>query len=179
MAGLDLPLVPVQHQYLVTKSVPEVQALTREIPVLRHLEGSFYLRQERDGLLIGPYESQSAMVQMEDWTRNGVPPAFGKELYPGDLDRLGPHLEAAMETFPCFARAEIQSVVNGPITYTPDILPMVGPSLLPNMWLAVGFGYGVVHGGGVGQFLADWICQVSSIKSSPDLDFNNLGRGPI
>ena len=97
LAGLDLPLVPVQHQYLVTKSVPEVQALNREIPVLRHLEGSFYLRQERDGLLIGPYESQSAMVQMEDWTRNGVPPAFGKELYPGDLDRLGPHLAAAPE----------------------------------------------------------------------------------
>ena len=165
LAGLDLPLVPVQHQYLVTKSVPEVQALHKEIPVLRHLEGSFYLRQERDGLLIGPYESQSAMVQMEDWTRAGVPPAFGKELYPGDLDRLGPHLEAAMETFPCFARAEIQSVVNGPITYTPDILPMVGPSLLPNMWLAVGFGYGVVHGGGVGQFLADWICQVTSLLS--------------
>ena len=90
-----------------------------------------------------------------------MPAAFGKELYPGDLDRLGPHLEAAMETFPCFARAEIQSVVNGPITYTPDILPMVGPSLLPNMWLAVGFGYGVVHGGGVGQFLADWICKVT------------------
>ena len=71
LAGLDLPLVPVQHQYLVTKSVPEVQALDKEIPVLRHLEGSFYLRQERDGLLIGPYESQSAMVQMEAWTRQG------------------------------------------------------------------------------------------------------------
>ena len=71
LAGLDLPLVPVQHQYLVTKSVPEIQALDKEIPVLRHLEGSFYLRQERDGLLIGPYESQSAMVQMETWTRQG------------------------------------------------------------------------------------------------------------
>ena len=170
LAGLDLPLVPVQHQYLVTKSVPEVQALEREIPVLRHLEGSFYLRQERDGLLIGPYESQGAMVQMETWARQGVPPAFGKELYPGDLERLGPHLEAAMEAFPCFSRAEIQSVVNGPITYTPDILPMVGPSLLHNMWLAVGFGYGVVHGGGVGQFLADWICEVSFVNIFVDLD---------
>ena len=102
-------------------------------------------------------------------TRDGVPAAFGKELYPGDRDRLGPHLETAMETFPCFARAEIQSVVNGPITYTPDILPMVGPSLQPNMWLAVGFGYGVVHGGGVGQFLADWICQVTSYNSCLDV----------
>ena len=159
MAGLDLPLVPVQHQYLVTKSVPEVQRLKKEIPVLRHLEGSFYLRQERDGLLIGPYESKESMVQMEAWSREGVPATFGKELYPGDLERLGPHLEVAMEAFPCFANAEIQSVVNGPITYTPDILPMVGPSLMDNMWLAVGFGYGVVHGGGVGKYLTDWICD--------------------
>jgi dimethylglycine dehydrogenase len=159
LAGLDLPLVPVQHQYLVTKSVPEVQALKKEIPVLRHLDGSFYLRQERDGLLIGPYESSESMVQMEDWTRQKVTPGFGKELYPGDLERLSPHLEVAMEAFPCFANAEIQSVVNGPITYTPDILPMVGPTLLPNMWVAVGFGYGIVHGGGVGKYLSDWICE--------------------
>lgn len=159
LAGLDLPLVPVQHQYLVTKSVPEVQALKKEIPVLRHLDGSFYLRQERDGLLIGPYESTESMVQMEDWARDKVTPGFGKELYPGDLERLSPHLEVAMEAFPCFANAEIQSVVNGPITYTPDILPMVGPTLLPNMWVAVGFGYGIVHGGGVGKYLSDWICE--------------------
>ena len=77
-------------------------------------------------------------MQMTSWTREGVPHTFGKELYPGDLERLAPHLEVAMEAFPCFANAEIQSVVNGPITYTPDILPMVGPTLLPNMWLAVG-----------------------------------------
>jgi len=159
LAGLDLPLVPVQHQYLVTKSVPEVQALKKEIPVLRHLDGSFYLRQERDGLLIGPYESEHVMVQMEEWARDKVTPGFGKELYPGDLDRLAPHLEVAMNAFPCFQEAEIQSVVNGPITYTPDLLPMVGPTLLPNMWLAVGFGYGIVHGGGVGKYLADWICE--------------------
>jgi len=64
-----------------------------------------------------------------------------------------------MNAFPCFQEAEIQSVVNGPITYTPDLLPMVGPTLLPDMWLAVGFGYGIVHGGGVGKYLADWICE--------------------
>merc|ERR1711970_788295 len=159
LAGLDLPLVPVQHQYLVTKSVPEVQALKKEIPVLRHLDGSFYFRMERDGLLMGPYESEHVMVQMEEWARDKVTPGFGKELYPGDLDRLAPHLEVAMNAFPCFQEAEIQSVVNGPITYTPDLLPMVGPTLLPNMWLAVGFGYGIVHGGGVGKYLADWICE--------------------
>ena len=68
-------------------------------------------------------------------------------------------LERCMEDFPCFANAEIQSVVNGPITYTPDLLPMVGPSMLPNMWFALGFGYGIVHGGGVGKYLSNWICE--------------------
>ena len=119
--------------------------MEKEIPVLRHLDGSFYLRQERDGLLIGPYEAAESMVQMEDWARNRVTPGFGKELYPGDLERLAPHLETAMEDFPCFQNAEIQSVVNGPITYTPDLLPMVGPSLLPNMWLAVGNLYNKIN----------------------------------
>ncbi|CAL4133492.1 unnamed protein product, partial [Meganyctiphanes norvegica] len=74
MAGSDLPLVPIHHQYLVTSTVPEVKALKKEIPVLRHLEGSFYLRMERDGLLIGPYESAESMKLSEDWTRNGVDP---------------------------------------------------------------------------------------------------------
>ena len=99
------------------------------------------------------------MVQCRDWVTDRVTPGFGKELFPGDLDRLQPHLEVAMEAFPCFQTAEILSVVNGPITYTPDILPMVGPTRLPNMWLAVGFGYGIAHGGGVGKYLADWICN--------------------
>lgn len=159
LCGMDVPLVPVQHQYLVTKSVPAVQALKKEIPVLRHLEGSFYLRQERDGLLIGPYESSASMVQCEEWARDKVTPNFGKELFQGDLERLSPHLEVAMEAFPCFQDAEILTVVNGAITYTPDILPMVGPTLAPNMWMAVGFGYGIAHAGGVGKYLAEWICN--------------------
>ena len=100
------------------------------------------------------------MVQMTAWARDGVQPGFGKELFPGDLDRLSPHLEACMEAFPCFATAEIQTVVNGPITYTPDLMPMVGPCpRLPNMWLAVGFGYGIIHAGGIGKYLANWIAN--------------------
>lgn len=176
LAGQDMPLVPVQHQYLVTKSVPEVQALKKEIPVLRHLDGSFYLRMERDGLLIGPYESAEAMVQMKDWAEKGVPLGFGKELYPGDLDRLSPHLEKCMEDFPCFQTAEIQTVVNGPITYTPDLLPMVGPSMLPNMWLALGFGYGIAHGGGVGKYLSSWICDGEAPFELSEMDPLRYGK---
>lgn len=157
MAGSDLPLVPNHHQYIVTSTVPEVKALKKEIPVLRHLEGSFYLRMERDGLLVGPYESVETMRQCGDWVRDGVPKGFGKELFEPDLERLEPHLEVAMDLIPCFANASIQSVVNGPITYTPDVLPLLGPDIMPNMWLAAGFGYGIVHGGGIGKYLADWI----------------------
>lgn len=157
MAGRDLPLIPNHHQYLVTSTVPEVKALKKEIPVLRHLEGSFYLRMERDGLLIGPYESVESMKQCDDWVRDCVPKGFGKELFEPDLNRLEPHLEVAMDLIPCFAGASIQSVVNGPITYTPDVLPLLGPDLLPNMWIAAGFSYGIVHGGGIGKYLADWI----------------------
>ena len=160
----------MQHQYLVTKSVPEVQQLKKEFPVLRHLEGSFYLRQERDGLLIGPYESEEANVACTDWVKNQVPKGFGKELFDPDIDRLAPHLEKAMELVPCFERAEIQTVVNGPITYSPDILPMLGPSLQPNMWLAVGFAYGIVHGGGIGQYLADWILNKEPSYNLTELD---------
>lgn len=172
LAGSDLPLVPNHHQYLVTSTVPEVKALKREIPVLRHLEGSFYLRMERDGLLIGPYESEKTMRQCNDWVTDRVPPGFGKELFEPDLDRLEPHLEVAMELVPCFAHANIQSVVNGPITYTPDVLPLIGPDMLPNMWIAAGFGYGIVHGGGIGKFLADWI-----LDGQPPLELNECDPG--
>ncbi|KAF0289758.1 Dimethylglycine dehydrogenase, mitochondrial [Amphibalanus amphitrite] len=135
----------------------QVRALKRELPVLRDLEGSYYCRQERDGLLIGPYEHQDSMNLSEDWVLQGVRKGFGRELFAPDLDRIETNLEMAMERIPCFGQASIQSVVNGPITYSPDVLPMVGPTLLPNMWVAVGFGYGIVHGGGVGKFLADWM----------------------
>ncbi|KAB7506308.1 Dimethylglycine dehydrogenase, mitochondrial [Armadillidium nasatum] len=83
--------------------------------------------------------------------------SFGKELFPSEIDRMMPHLEKVMEVIPAFSSANVQTIVNGPITYTPDLLPLIGPSLLPNMWLAVGFGYGIIHGGGVGKYLADWI----------------------
>ncbi|GLG96783.1 uncharacterized protein GBIM_03690 [Gryllus bimaculatus] len=160
LAGLDLPLVPVEHQYLITTPIDDVNNLEREIPVLRHLDGSFYLRQERENcLLVGPYESQESMKLCEDWATKGVPPGFGKELFPSDLDRLNPHLKIAMELVPCFASANVKTVVCGPITYTPDLLPMAGPSQEIGMWLAVGFGYGIIHAGGIGRYLAEWILK--------------------
>ncbi|XP_061118700.1 dimethylglycine dehydrogenase, mitochondrial [Conger conger] len=158
MIGFEHPTIPVHHQYVVTSTVPEVKALKTELPVIRDLEGSYYLRQERDGLLFGPYEKQEKMVLQDSWVRDGVPPGFGKELFESDLDRIMEHIELAMERVPVLKNADIINVVSGPITYTPDLLPMVGPFQgVQNYWTAIGFGYGVIHAGGIGKFLSDWI----------------------
>uniref|UniRef100_A0A674MZZ7 Dimethylglycine dehydrogenase n=1 Tax=Takifugu rubripes TaxID=31033 RepID=A0A674MZZ7_TAKRU len=158
MIGFDHPTIPVHHQYVVTATVPEVKALKKELPVIRDLEGSYYLRQERDGLLFGPYEKMEKMKLQDSWVTDGVPPGFGKELFESDLDRIMEHVEMAMEMVPVLKTADIVNIVSGPITYTPDLLPMVGPHQgVRNYWTAIGFGYGVIHAGGIGKFLSDWI----------------------
>ncbi|XP_054540246.2 dimethylglycine dehydrogenase, mitochondrial isoform X4 [Pan troglodytes] len=177
MIGLEHPLIPVQHQYVVTSTIPEVKALKRELPVLRDLEGSYYLRQERDGLLFGPYESQEKMKVQDSWVTNGVPPGFGKELFESDLDRIMEHIKAAMEMVPVLKKADIINVVNGPITYSPDILPMVGPHQgVRNYWVAIGFGYGIIHAGGVGKYLSDWILHGEPPFDLIELDPNRYGK---
>ncbi|CAG0913095.1 unnamed protein product [Notodromas monacha] len=170
--GEFVPTIPVEHQYLITGPVPELEGHDEEFPVLRHLDGSFYMRKERGGLLIGPYESPGSMKTRDDWLENGVPPGFGKELFEPDLERLSPHLSIAMEAFPCFAKAEIKSVICGPITYSPDLAPLIGPGTLPNSWVMAGFGYGIVHAGGAGRYLADWI-----IDGEPPFDVSEYDPG--
>lgn len=96
MVGLQHPLIPVHHQYVVTASIPEVKALKKELPVLRDLEGSYYLRQERDGLLLGPYESQEKMKLQKSWVEHGVPP--------GDFIGKTIHTVASHETAFSFSR---------------------------------------------------------------------------
>lgn len=177
LSGIDLPLVPIDHQYMVTKTIPLVKSLEQEIPVMRDLEGSYYLRMERDGLLVGPYEEASKMRVVESWYREGVPSGFGKELFQPDLDRIQDNLEMAMERFPCLADGNIQSVVSGPITYSPDLLPMVGPYQgAHNYWCAVGFAYGIIHSGGIGKFLCDWIRTGEPPMDLTELDPNRYGQ---
>ncbi|XP_034048900.1 dimethylglycine dehydrogenase, mitochondrial [Thalassophryne amazonica] len=158
MIGFEHPTIAVHHQYVVTATVPEVKALKKELAVIRDLESSYYLRQERDGLLFGPYEKMEKMVLQDSWVTDGVPPGFGKELFESDLDRIMEHVEMAMEMVPVLKKADIINIVSGPITYTPDLLPMVGPHRgVHNYWTAIGFGYGIIHAGGIGKFLSDWI----------------------
>jgi len=175
MMGLDLPVVPMLHQYLVTDRVPEIAERTAagapELPMIRDPEESWYLRQERDGYIVGPYEKNAV-----PWAVDGVPPNFGMELLPPDLDRVEHIVLQAMARVPAVADAGIKTVVNGPITFTPDANPLIGPAFgLPNAWLLTGSSMGVMEGGGAGDFLADWIVEGAPPRDALAVDARRFG----
>ncbi len=175
MLGLDLPVVPILHQYVVTDSVPQVvERMNRdsgELPIIRDPEESWYLRQERDGFIIGPYEKAA-----QPWSVDGVPPDFGMELLPPDLARIEPIMLLAMQRVPALAQAGLRTVVNGPITFTPDANPLIGPAFgLPNAWLLTGSSMGVMEGGGAGAFLADWIIDGAPPHDALAVDARRFG----
>ncbi len=151
--GLDLPLHALEHHEIVTDSVPELQALGFEAPTVRDPWAPSNTRQERDGFLCGVYEARPKF-----WALDGVPPDFAGELLPPDLARLEPHLTRVIARLPAFGRAGVKTVNNGPICYTPDGCPLLGPvESHPGLWLAAGFAVGIGAGGGSGRFLADWM----------------------
>ena len=159
MVGLEIPVIPVEHQYIVTDVDPVLkeyrEAGNGELPVLRESDSSYYLREERMGWILGPYE-QGAPACFVD----GVPSTFEKDLFPGDLDRLTSHVEASMTRVPSFEGAGLKDIVNGPISYTPDGNPMVGPAFgLPNFWLTEGHSFGITAAGGGGWQLAEWMVE--------------------
>ena len=159
MFGLNVPAIPVEHQYIVYDESAELKAYRasggRELAVLRESDASYYLREERLGWILGPYE-KGAPARFAD----GVPAQFGKELFPGDLDRLLPHVEAAMKRVPCLEHCGIKTIVNGPISYTPDGSPLIGPAWdVRNVWLNEGHSFGVTAAGGAGWQLAEWITE--------------------
>jgi dimethylglycine dehydrogenase len=163
--GLSVPAIPVEHQYIVYDESPELkqyrQTGGRELAVLRESDKSYYLREERRGWILGPYEA-GAPARFAD----GVPDWFGKSLFPGDLDRLLPHVEAAQRRVPALEHAGIKDIVNGPISYTPDGGPMVGPAWgARNVWLNEGHSFGITAAGGAGWQLAEWI-----VEGEPGID---------
>ena len=171
IVGLQIPAIPVEHQYIVTDIDPILEEYRRagnnELPVLRESDSSYYLREERMGWILGPYE-KGAPICFAD----GVPDTFEKDLFPGDLERLMPHVEAAMFRVPSFENAGIKDIVNGPISYTPDGNPMVGPAFgLENFWISEGHSFGVTAAGGAGWQIAEWI-----INGEPTVDM--LGVDP-
>ena len=176
MMGMNIPSVPVLHQYLVTDTVADVAARIEsglpELPIIRDPEESWYVRQERDGLILGPYE-KDAQVRSVD----GVPPEFGADLMPPDLDRVEHIIEAAMARIPALATGGVKSVINGPITFTPDANPLIGPAHgLENAWLLTGSSMGVMEGGGAGWFLAQWMTHGAPPMDAMAVDSRRFGK---
>jgi len=162
MVGVQLPLVPMEHHYLITEDLPELTAAEYELPLVVDLDGEMYMRPERKGLLIGVYERDAT-----PWALNGTPWDYGDhELLPPQLDRLTDALERGFRRFPALNHTGIRKVVNGPFTFTPDGNPLVGPVPgVPNYWSACGVMAGFAQGGGVGLTLAQWM-----INGEPDGD---------
>ena len=153
MMGIDLPVVPMLHQYIVSDRIDAFAELDHELPMIRDPDESWYLRMERDGVIIGPYEKQG-----KPWSIDGVPPEFGMELLEPDIDAIAEIAGQAMARVPAAASGGIRNIINGPITFTPDANPLIGPAFnLDNAWLLTGSSMGVMEGGGAGKFLAEWM----------------------
>jgi len=171
MVGLDVPVMPVEHQFIVTEPHPELERRREngepEMAVLRESDGSWYLREEAGGFILGPYEKGAPCCYVE-----GPHPQAEYELFQEDIDRLAPHIEAAMNRVPAFAEVGIKKVYNGAIAYTPDGNPIVGPAWgLDNFWLNEGHSFGITAAGGAGWQLAEWI-----VEGEPTIDM--LGVEP-
>jgi dimethylglycine dehydrogenase len=155
MVGIDLPLTPMQHHYLITEDLPELLARPDEMPCVTDLEGFTYLQQERKGVILGVYERNP-----RHWKTEGAEWDYGMELLPEDIDRISPELMIGFERFPTLANAGIRKWVNGAFTFTPDGNPLVGPVPgLRNFWAACGCMGGFSQGGAIGKVLADWIVE--------------------
>ncbi|MEQ8654160.1 MAG: FAD-binding oxidoreductase [Kiloniellales bacterium] len=164
--GLSLPLYPLQHHEVVTGDHPELVALKRELPTVRDPYGPSNTRQERNGFLCGVYESDPAF-----WALDGIPPEFGQELLPSEMERLEPNLLRVMERIPAFGEAGIKAVNNGPICYTPDASPLVGPLRShPGLWVASGFAVGIGTGGGAAKLLAGWMVEGKPAHDASPVD---------
>ncbi|MBT8099513.1 MAG: FAD-dependent oxidoreductase [Gammaproteobacteria bacterium] len=171
MLGLEIPVIPVEHQYIVTEPHPELQARRKdgfpEMAVLRESDGSWYLREENGGFILGPYEKGAPCCYVD-----GPDPRAEYELFQEDIDRLAPHIEAAMNRVPAFGEVGIKQVYNGAIAYTPDGNPIIGPAWdVDNVWLSEGHSFGITAAGGAGWQLAEWI-----VDGEPTIDM--LGVEP-
>ena len=171
MVGLDIPVIPVEHQFIVTEPHPELQRRKSEglpeMGVLRESDGRWYLREENNGFILGPYENGAPCCYVD-----GPDPRAQYELFQEDLERLEPHIEAAISRVPAFGEAGIKEVYNGAIAYTPDGNPIIGPAWdLDNFWLSEGHSFGITAAGGAGWQLAEWI-----VEGEPTIDM--LGVEP-
>jgi dimethylglycine dehydrogenase len=171
--GHNVPISNMLHHYLITEPMQELIDFAPELPVVRDPYCHSYLREETNGILIGPYETATAHVCWD-----GQPPAwdFESELITPELDRLMPWLEKATERFPIFAKAGVKSVISGAITHTPDGTYLSGPAHGPkNYWMHCGASIGICQGGGAGKYLAQWMVHGQADISMREFDPRRFG----
>ena len=171
MVGLDVPVIPVEHQYIVTEQHPSIKERNQkglpEMGVLRDSDASWYMREEAGGLILGPYEPGAPACYVNAPDQNSE-----YELFQEDLERISDHIESAIKRVPIFGELGVKKVYNGAIAYTPDGSPIIGPAWdLKNFWLNEGHSFGVTAAGGAGWQLAEWI-----VDGNPTIDM--LGVDP-
>ena len=171
MVGLDLPVIPVEHQYIVTEQHPLIKERKDknlpELGVLRDSDASWYMREEAGGLILGPYEQGAPACYVDGPDENSE-----YELFQEDLDRISDHIESAIFRVPIFGEVGVKKVYNGAIAYTPDGSPIIGPAWdLKNFWINEGHSFGITAAGGAGWQLAEWI-----VNGNPTIDM--LGVDP-
>ncbi len=153
MAGIELPLQPTEHQYFVTETIAEIEAMDRRLPSVADRDGEYYLRQEGKGLLVGAYERN-----LKFWAEEGTPPDFGHELFDDDLERIEENMMRAIDRVPVVGTAGIKRVINGPMIWSPDSNVLFGPvPELKNYFCCNGIIPGFSQSGGMGMLAADWI----------------------
>jgi len=161
LAGLELPLIPTEHQYFVTETIAEIAGMDRRLPSVADRDGEYYLRQEGLGLLVGAYERD-----VRFWAEDGTPQGFGHELFPDDLDRIEDTVMRAIDRVPVIGEAGIKRVINGPMIWSPDSAALMGPvPELPGYFCCNGIIPGFSQSGGLGRLAAEWM-----VEGEPSLD---------
>jgi len=172
MMGVEYPVVSMEHMYFVTEPIEELKRRESRVAMVRCPRDSFYMRQEKQGLLVGVYEHDCKTFGID-----GIDPGFAKSLCPNDIDRCLPKLEAIFDRVPCLKTVGIQSIVNGPIAYTADAGPLVGK--LPgvrNAWSINGVRVGIGEGGGYGKVLAQMMVHGEAEWDTWQLDPRRITR---
>ena len=171
MVGLDLPLSPLEHHYLLTETIPEIAASKAELPMVVDLEGFTYMRQDQKGMLVGIYETNP-----QHWSMDGAPWDYGVELLQENIDRIAGELELVHRRYPVLQTAGVRKWVNGAFTFSPDGNPLIGPVAgKRGYWLACGVMAGFLQGGGVGKALAEWMIHGEAEADVYGLDIARYG----
>ncbi|HEX7374455.1 MAG TPA: FAD-dependent oxidoreductase [Steroidobacteraceae bacterium] len=172
LVGIELPVLAMEHHYLLTEDIPELKGRTQEIVNTTDYAGEIYMRQERGGALIGTYEPHGKV-----WSPVRTPDDFAMQLLPDEFERLAPYFEVGFEHFPALGRVGIRKAVNGPFTFAPDGNPLVGPVRgLRNYWVACAVMAGFSQGGGIGLVLSRWMAEGDPGQDILSMDVARFGH---